>query len=427
MRLRFRFCLSAGGLLSLLFGFALATSAGDRTDVELDWPRWRGPRGDGTWQGPLLPEKWPDGGLERVWRDDIGGGYAGVSVVDGRVYTMDRLKEPDEMERVLCWDAVTGKRLWTFPYEVKYGNLDYGNGPRGMPTIHDGRLYALGALGHLHCLDAATGKRLWSAHLVDDLDGIVPMWGYAAAPLVFGELLVVIPGGKNGSSIVALDRKSGREVWRSLSDPAGYAAPVRIERAGREELIYWTPTHVRGLDLISGESFWNVPYEITYGVAIALPIYQENIVLVAGYWDGSKAIRLGEAPGDAKLIWEDRLLLRGLMSQPLYRDGYCYLLDKQYGLTCFELQTGKKLWDDDNRMTPRGRNPQANLVWTGEGDRAIILNAEGELILARLNPKGYEEQSRTKIIGPTWAHPAYSGTRAYARDDVEIVCVELGE
>jgi hypothetical protein len=124
---------------------------------------------------------------------------------------------------------------------------------------------------------------------------------------------------------------------------------------------------------------------------------------------------------------KENTLLRGLMSQPLYRDGHVYLLDKQYGLTCFELQTGKKLWDDANQTTPRGRNPQASLVWLGDTDRAIILNEEGELILTRLNPEGPHEQSRTKIIGPTWAHPAFAGNRVFARNDTELVCMSLDE
>ncbi len=111
---------------------------------------------------------------------------------------------------------------------------------------------------------------------------------------------------------------------------------------------------------------------------------------------------------------------------PLSRDGHVDLLDKQYGLTCFEWPTGKKLWDDANQTTPRGRNPQVSLVWFGDTDRAIILNEEGELILARLNSEGHREQSRTKIIGSTWAHPAFAGNRDFARSDTELVCVSLG-
>ena len=115
------------------------------------------------------------------------------------------------------------------------------------------------------------------------------------------------------------------------------------------------------------------------------------------------------------------------MAQALYRDGHAYLLDKRHGLTCFELETGRKIWDDENRLTPKGRNPQVTLVWIGDEDRAIALNSDGELVLLRLNASGYHEQARSRIIGETWAHPAYAGGRAFARSDSEIVCVSLLE
>ena len=162
-----------------------------------------------------------------------------------------------------------------------------------------------------------------------------------------------------------------------------------------------------------------------FGTAIANPIFQEGLVLVSSYYEGSKAIRLGTRPDDAQVAWHDRRNLRGLMAQPLYRDGHAYLLDKRHGLTCFQLATGEKVWDDDNRMTPKGRNPQATMVWLNDEDRAIVLNSDGDLILIRFNPAGYLEETRAKIIGRTWAHPAYAGNCVYARSDTEIVCVLL--
>jgi hypothetical protein len=219
-------------------------------------------------------------------------------------------------------------------------------------------------------------------------------------------------------------------VWRAANDPAGYATPVIVESPSGPQLIAWTPEHILGIDPGSGRINWSLPYEVLYGVSIATPIYRNGTVFVTGYWAGSKAIRLGEHPEDAELIWEENRYLRGLMAQPLYRDGHVFTIDKQFGLTCFELSTGKKIWDDGNQVTPRGRNPQATLVWLGDGDRAIILNELGDLILARLNTNGYLEQSRTNIItrhenAPIWAHPAYAGNRVYARSDSELVCVEL--
>lgn len=389
-----------------------------------DWPRWRGPRGDGTWRGPKLPEKWPDGGLKPRWKVAIGGGYSGVTVAGQQVFVMDRQKEP-EVERILSFDADSGRQLWKHEYAVTYGKLDYGTGPRAAPTWHDGKLYTVGALGECRCLDAMTGEKIWSVNYLSDLQGRLQEWGFAGSAFIDGNNVIVQPGGKEDRSIAALNRHSGKIVWQRHSDHAGYATPMVITHNDRRQLICWTPSHIRSLDPTNGQPYWQVPYEVTYGVAIAEPIFQEGFVLVCGYWNGSKAIRLGAQPHQAELAWEENKFLRGLMSQPLYRDGHVYLLDKQYGLTCFELQTGKKLWDDGNQMTPRGRNPQASLVWLGDSDRAIILNSEGELILARLNPTGYHEQSRSNIIGATWAHPAFAGVHVYARSDTELVCVPL--
>lgn len=392
-----------------------------------DWPRWRGPQGDGVWYGPELPPKWPDAGLRVAWKIPVGGGYSGVAVAGGRVYTMDRREDPDEVERVFCVDARTGKTVWTHSQPVEYGNLSYGSGPRSTPTIHDGRVYTLGALGRLDCLDAKDGSPAWSVHLVDDLNGRLSEWGFAASPVIFENLVIVAPGAKEDGGIVALDRLTGETVWKSVGDEAGYCTPILVERPGGTLLVWWTPTHVRGLDVKTGRSLWSVPYKVTYGVSIATPIHADGIVIVSGYWEGTKAIRLGEKLADAELLWEENKYLRGLMSQPLHFDGHVYLLDKARGLTCFELKTGEKLWDDKNKLTPRGRNPQATLVRLGESNRVVALNSDGDLILGRLSPEGYVEESRTKIIGETWAHPAYAGRHVYARNDQELVCVSLFE
>lgn len=392
-----------------------------------DWPQFRGPRGDGTWQGPELPETWPASGLKQLWKNEIGGGYAGISVVGNLVYTLDRQKPPEEKERILCFAADSGKLVWKHEYPVEYGKLDYGNGPRATPTIHDGKLYAVGAVGDVRCLDAKTGDIVWKFHYVKDFAGRLPMWGFAGSPVVHGDFCYLSPGNANGASVIAVHRLTGEVLWRSLSDEAGYATPIVFRAHDRDQLFCWTPSHLRCLDAATGELLWSHPYEITYGVSIAKPIMQEGIVFIAGYWDGAKAIKLGDTAKSAKLAWDDNKNLRGLMSQPLYRNGLCYLLDKTQGLTCFELQTGKKLWDDGSQMTPRGRNPHASLAWLGDADRAVILNEEGSLILARLNKDGYHETSRTNIIGFTWAAPAFAGDKVYVRNDAEIVCVSLVE
>lgn len=389
-----------------------------------DWPQWRGPRADGSWQAPKVPERWPEGGPRVVWRRPIGAGYSGVAVVGQSVFTQDRPKEPADRERVWCGDLRTGETRWTYEYEAVYGKLDYGKGPRGTPTIHDGRVYVIGAVGHLHCLDAATGKPFWSHDLVGKHQARLSTWGFAGSPLVQGDR-VIVHAGMPGGCYAAYDRRTGEERWRTGDDPLGYGTPILTEHAGRKLLIGWTPEHVVGIEPERGEIQWKTPYKVTYGVSIATPIVRDGIVVVCGYWEGSKAIKLGAGPNDAEILWEENRYLRGLMSQPLYRAGHVYLLDKQHGLVCFELATGKMIWTDKNQLTPRDRNPQANLVWLGDSDRVVALNAAGELILAKLSPAGYEEQSRAKLVGETWAHPAFADRFVIARDDQEIVCAEL--
>lgn len=412
-------------VLTAALAVSLFTAMGVGAANAEDWPQWRGVRSDGTWRGPKLQEQWPATGLRQVWRAEIGGGYAGVTAANQRVFTMDLQKQPTPRERVLCFDAATGKLLWSHAYEVDYADMDYGTGPRAAPTYYDGRIYTLGAVGHVHCLDANAGNVLWSKTPGTDYHVQRPTWGLAASPVVDGGQVIIHAGAEPDGSLVALDRLTGKERWRSLSEPAGYATPRLIHWQGRKLLVAWTPEFIRGLDPATGRVLWSIPYKVTYGVSIATPIFAEGMVFVSGYWEGSKAIRLGREAEDAELIWEDSRNLRGLMSQPLYRDGHVYLLDRHHGLTCFVLQTGEKLWDDGNQLTPRNRNPQASLVWLNDEDRIIALNAEGELVMARINPQGYHEQARAKIIGPTWAHPALSGPFVYARSDEELVCVEL--
>lgn len=409
----------SAGLVALVL---LSTSASAE-----DWPRWRGPRGDGSWNAPRLPEKWPEAGFKPVWKQAIGGGYASIAVVDGRVFTLDRQKAaeapkdksaPDGEERVLCFRSSDGKLLWSHRYATRYGSLGgYSNGPRAMPTVHDGRVYTLGAVGHLFCFEAESGKIVWSKDMVKDFKARIPEWGFAASPLIVGDRVIVHTGAADNGCLIAFDRLSGKEAWRSLPDPAGYATPVVIDAPSGKQLIAWTQENIRSVDPESGKLLWSVPYKVTYGVSIATPIYHENLVFVTGYWEGAKAIRLGDAPEKAELAWEERRALRGLMTQPLYREGHGYSLDRMLGLVCFEMKTGKKVWDD-HRLTRKGRNPHAWLMGLNDADRVLILNAEGDLILARLSPKGYREESRTKLVDAgIWSHPGFSGKSLFLRTD----------
>lgn len=328
-----------------------------------------------------------------------------------------------ERERVLCFNAKTGQPLWQHVYAADYGDMAYHNGPRLTPTVHDGRVYTLGAVGHIRCLDARTGRVIWSNDAMGRLGSQRPQWGFAASAVIYKDTVIYHVGAVPNGCLIAFDRSTGREVWRSVEDSAGYCTPIIIDHDGRAQLICWNPQRLISVSPDTGELHWAIDYPIRYGVSIATPIYADSLVFVSSFWHGAKAVR----PGDGSIAWEDEML-RGIMAQPLYRDGHAYLLERQFGVVCFELVTGKQLWQDEEpRMTRRDRNPQASMVWLGDTDRAIVLNALGDLILCRFTPAGYVEQSRTKIIGETWALPAFADRFVYARDDHELVCVALTE
>lgn len=409
---------------TIIFAAAMLLS---RVDAG-DWPRFRGPEGDGSWNPPGLPEDPSRIRPRRLWSAKIGAGFSGVTVSGGRVYVMDRESKPEEVERVLCFNAGTGRELWRHVYPAVYGKLDYGTGPRASVTLHEGRAYTLGAVGMALCLDAETGKVIWRRDTVKELGARISTWGFAASPFIRRDTVLLHLGARPDGSVVALDRSTGAERWRAGADAAGYCTPVVVSHRGAEQLIQWGPEHIAGFDPDGGGERWRIPYKITYGVSIAQPIFHEGLLFVSGYWHGARAIRLGDTPGDAALAWSEEKTLCGLMSQPLYREGVVFLLTKAEGVVAFRLRDGKILWTDKHQLTPADRNPQMSMVWADQKNGiACCLNAVGELLFVRLGAERFEELSRHQVIGKTWAHPAFTGNAVHARSDSEIVAWKLWE
>ena len=406
-----------------------------------DWPQWRGPNRDGVWRETGIVDKLPAGRIPLRWRAKVSSGYSGPTVAGGRVYVTDRLTAPAEVERVLCFDADTGRRLWTHTYAARYRGVSYTAGPRAAVTVDDGRAYALGTMGHFHCLDAATGRVLWEKNLAAAYRIRMPIWGIAAAPLVDGERVVLLIGGAGGACVVALDKKSGREVWRALADRASYSAPIVIRQAGRRVLVCWTGDSVAGLDPRTGKVHWKHPFKPARMVInVPTPVILGDRLFVTGFYDGSLMLRLLPDRPAVEKLWRRRGAserktdaLHAMISTPVFMGGHVYGVDSYGELRCLDAATGDRVWEDLT-ATPKAR--WSNIHMVRNGGRIWMLNERGELIVSALSPKGFHEIGRAKLIDPTtdqlrqrggvcWSHPAFAHRCVYARNDRELVCASL--
>ncbi|HEX3871547.1 MAG TPA: PQQ-binding-like beta-propeller repeat protein, partial [Pirellulales bacterium] len=299
-----------------------------------DWPQWRGPQRDGVWRETGLVDHFAKPQIPLKWRVEIASGYSGPTVADGRVYVTDRIASPKQIERVHCFKEDTGERLWSYEYECAY-TVGYDAGPRASVSIDNGRAYALGAMGHFHCFDAATGEVLWKRDLAAEYDIRMPIWGIAASPLIDGDLVTLQIGGRPGACLIALDKVTGKERWRSMDDDASYCAPLLIEQAGRKILLCLTGQHLAGLDPKSGAVFWTIdflPHKMV--IVISTPVVEANRVFVTSFYDGSMMAAFDPDRFAARELWRRKGLdekktdaLHSIIATPLFILDYIYGVD----------------------------------------------------------------------------------------------------
>jgi outer membrane protein assembly factor BamB len=403
-----------------------------------DWPQWGGPQRDIVWREANVLEKLPEGELPRVWSAPIGAGYAGPAVATGRVFVTDRLAE-ENLERVLAFDAADGKPLWKHEYEAPYG-------PRTTPTVDGELVYTLGAVGHLFCLQAETGDVVWSKYLPDAVGTKLPTWGLAAAPLIEGDQVIVLAGGENGALVVSFDKRTGEERWRALDDPeVGYCPPVIMEFGGKRQLIVWHASHVSSLDPTNGKVLWEVPFPLQAALCVATPRQLGNRLFVTSFYEGPMMIDLGADGVTPKVLWTTAPgnndlkndSIHSIMPTPIVTDDFIYGISSYGQLRCLKTDTGEMAWETLD-ATGKGRWWNAFLIPHGEmsGQRVYIANEQGELITAELTGAGYREISRAKLIEPlqpiqrrmtVWSHPAFAMQSVFARNDQELIRVNLAE
>lgn len=414
-----------------------------------DWPQWLGPQRDSVWRETGVINAIPPSGLPIRWRVPVSLGYSGPAVANGRVFVTDYVRSEGKLgnnpsvrnvlqgrERIQCFDSRTGKLIWKHVYDCPY-RISYPSGPRATPTVHAGRVYVLGAEGHLHCLQAEDGSVVWSKDLQHDYKAKTPIWGFCGHPLIDGQKLICLVGGP-GSVAVAFDKDTGRELWRALSAAdAGYSPPTMITAGGKRQLLIWHSESLNSLNPETGAVYWSQPLKPNYGMSIMAPRKSGDLLFASGIGNVGAVLRLSADKPAADVLWRGtrQTGVYCANSTPVIDNGTIYGVGCQQGqLRAVELQTGKRLWESFAPTTGKRRAGHGTAFLVKHQQQFFLFNEAGDLIVARLTPAGYEERGRFHVLEPTgeafgrqvvWSHPAFAQRCLFARNDKELVCVSL--
>lgn len=418
-----------------------------------DWTQWSGNTRDGQWTEDGVLTRFPDGGLQPTWTVPVGSGYAAPVVAEGRVFVLDYRPKKDTrtleaIERLLCLNEETGEPLWSHEWETHYRRQmqSYATGPRAAPLVHDGLVYVIGATGRVLCVNAVDGSVQWEHDALQEFDARVPVFGVSAGPVMWKDTVIFPCGGVDGL-LRALDRRTGRTVWKALAanHDLPYSSPEIFELAGRPQLVQWSKESVKGFDPNSGRELWSVPFAVKANMAIGRPVQSGNRILVSGFYDGSALIEV-DADG-AKIVWKNggsgerphqTASLHAVMTTPIIEGDHFYGTCSYGELRGLRLADGERVWEDKT-LTRQGR--WGSLFWVKNKDRYFVNNDLGELLIMRFTPDGPEVVDRTPLIKPdtecgygprrfandlvNWVHPAYANGHVIIRNDSEIRRVSL--
>ncbi len=385
-----------------------------------DWPEFRGPGRDGVIRGVRIPTDWGTAPPRLRWRQRVGPAWSSVIVVGGRLYTQE---QRGEREAVVCYEAATGKELWSHEDAVRFDEAVSGAGPRATPTFADGRVYTVGGTGLLNCLDAATGRCCWRHDLVAEAGGAVPMWGFAGSPLVADGNAIAFAGGKGERTLVAYRADSGEPAWAAPAGAGSYSSPQLVTLGGKRQCLLLSDGGLTAVDPQTGAVLWK------YGLAMpgaprtaqAHPVGAAELVVPSLAGNGIERIAVTPA-GDG---WKVERLGRSTDLKPEFPDivvhqGHAYGFDVNV-FCCLDLESGKRGWR-------AGRYGRGEVMLLPEQGLLLVLSETGEAVLLAASPERHEELGRfPALTGKTWNHPVIAHGRLYLRNAEEMACYDLGQ
>jgi outer membrane protein assembly factor BamB len=427
-----------------------------------DWPKFLGPLGTSVSAEKGIITPWPKDGLHLVWHRQLGLGYGAPAIANGKLYVFDRMvdrslvggqvRQREGNARLSCMDPRTGKEQWTFDYPTNYKDFyGYNNGPRCCPVVDEDRIYIYGAEGMLHCVNADTGKPIWKVDTQEQFGVIQNFFGVGSAPVVEGDLLIVMVGGSppgsdprkfdvlkgNGTAIVAFDKRTGKVRYKLGDELASYSSPVLATVNGRRLCLAFCRGGLLAFNPQDGKLDFQFPWraEDLESVNASTPlVVGDQVLLSECYGPGGVLLKL--RPGKPDVVWSDaekpprkKSLMCHWMT-PIYHDGYAYGCSGRHTanaeLRCIELATGKVMWSE-----PRLKRTSLLMV----DGHFVCLTEDGTLLLLKVNPNKFDLVSEQEVIDPKtnrllldypcWAAPVLSHGLMYLRGEDRLVSLEL--
>ncbi|MGH9794748.1 MAG: PQQ-binding-like beta-propeller repeat protein [Candidatus Acidiferrales bacterium] len=397
------------------------------------WTQWRGPNRDAISADKQLLAKWGPSGPPLAWKaSGLGAGFSSLAIAGERIYTMGDFGNE---QFVLALARNSGKVLWKA--KVGAAHRDQYGGPRATPTIDGDVLYTLGTEGDLVCLEAATGKERWRRNIARDFGAPMPGWKFSESPTVDGNKLIITPTSSR-AGMVALDKATGREIWRSTwsrigsrgMDEAAYSSVVISNGAGVKQYVQLTNRGAVGVRAQDGKFLWGYNRIANDTANIPTPIVRGDYVFVStGYRDGGSALLKLARSGDGVTASEVYYLEANRFQN--HHGGMVLIGDYLYAghghnrgfPICIEFLTGKVRWGGDIRNGGTG----SAAVVAADG-RLYFRYQNGSIKLIEATPDGYRETGSfdlPDVRNPSWSHPVVLNGKLYLREQDTLYVFNL--
>lgn len=400
-----------------------------------DSPEFLGPGRDGAWDDVPFSLDWNTDPPRELWRRPVGAGWSSFAVVGDRALTQEQIGED---ESVTCLDLFTGERIWEHADEglrflavAGTGGLMSGEGPRATPTVHEGRVYTLGATGVVNCCDLSHGDLVWSKNVIEQSGGPLPEWGKSTSPLVLPAQQAVVVSGpeKPGTTLVALRLEDGETLWEYEGRGASYSSPRLLEIGGKLQIVSVNHKDLAGIDPATGEELWRQDWPGNYP-KVSQPVLAgtDRLLATASYGMGSLLVEVtrdggadagngGTAGWKAERLWRTTRLKTKFSSASLFGDRAVGLDEGR--IACIGLEDGGILWKGERY----GFGQQLRVE-----DHLLIQAEDGAVVIGRPGEEGFEESGRIEALSSlTWNTPTLAGRLLLVRNDKEAACYLLPE